>query len=364
MAAKVVSQLVIDVAANATDAVAGFDDVGDGAVRMSRQVAEAGDNAERSARSFGVTAEAADDLGGKAGKATGALGALSAGFELVGMEKYATGLQSAAMATDFLGGVGDSLNLVMESTIVKTTIARARTIALSVTQRAAAVGARVMAAGQWALNVAMNANPIGLVVAAIALLVGGFILAYKKSATFRTIVQAVGKAGQQAIGWIVTKVTELVKWVQSNLPGAFQRFKSVAVFALAAATLPLRTLITVVGNVIGWVRDKLPAAYQSAKGKLANIGDAFMAPFRAVKELIESIIRAVSKIKIPKIPGVGRAMSAVPGLGRVAGDAGSGGGVTIINHYTIHGAVDAVGTANQIDQLQRRQLRRIGLVTG
>lgn len=36
-----------------------------------------------------------------------------------------------------------------------------------------------MTAGQWALNVALNANPVGLVVAGIGLLIGAFVIAYK-----------------------------------------------------------------------------------------------------------------------------------------------------------------------------------------
>jgi hypothetical protein len=43
---------------------------------------------------------------------------------------------------------------------------------------------------QWALNVAMSANPIGLVVLAIVALVAAVVIAYKRSDTFRAIVQA------------------------------------------------------------------------------------------------------------------------------------------------------------------------------
>jgi hypothetical protein len=43
---------------------------------------------------------------------------------------------------------------------------------------------------QWLLNAAMSANPIGLVVAAIAALVAGLILAWKKFDGFRTAVKA------------------------------------------------------------------------------------------------------------------------------------------------------------------------------
>lgn len=48
-------------------------------------------------------------------------------------------------------------------------------------------------AAQWLLNAALTANPIGLVVAAVALLVGGLIYAYKNSERFRDIVDTVGR---------------------------------------------------------------------------------------------------------------------------------------------------------------------------
>lgn len=58
--------------------------------------------------------------------------------------------------------------------------------------------------GLWAaatglLNAAMSANPIGLVIAAIAILVGLFILAYKKSDTFRAIVDKAWETIKNAI---------------------------------------------------------------------------------------------------------------------------------------------------------------------
>lgn len=46
----------------------------------------------------------------------------------------------------------------------------------------------VYTGAQWALNAALTANPIGLVVTGIGLLVGGTVLAYKKSETFRNIL--------------------------------------------------------------------------------------------------------------------------------------------------------------------------------
>lgn len=55
---------------------------------------------------------------------------------------------------------------------------------------------------QWALNIAMSANPIGLVVAGLVLLVGGLILAYKKSDTFRAIVDKAFSVVGAAAKWM------------------------------------------------------------------------------------------------------------------------------------------------------------------
>lgn len=67
---------------------------------------------------------------------------------------------------------------------VATIAAKAATIAWGIATKAAAVG-------QILLNAALRANPIGLVVTAIAALVAGFILAYKNSQTFRNILAGV-----------------------------------------------------------------------------------------------------------------------------------------------------------------------------
>jgi len=74
-------------------------------------------------------------------------------------------------------------------------LARARAtagaIAHSAATKAIALATGIWTGAQWLLNAALTANPIGLVVAGIAALVGGFILAYKKSETFRSGVDFV-----------------------------------------------------------------------------------------------------------------------------------------------------------------------------
>jgi len=57
---------------------------------------------------------------------------------------------------------------------------------------ALAEGESVLTAAQWALNVAMDANPVGILIVGIGALIGGLIVAYKHSETFRAILQGIG----------------------------------------------------------------------------------------------------------------------------------------------------------------------------
>lgn len=72
------------------------------------------------------------------------------------------------------------------------------TVASTVAQKAAATATKAWAAVQWVLNAALSANPIGLVIAAVVALVAAFVIAYKRSETFRAVVQGSLKAVQAA----------------------------------------------------------------------------------------------------------------------------------------------------------------------
>lgn len=248
----------------------------DQAVRGFRDVERA---AEGASSRFADAAERTDNLDSKSAAATGSLGALSSGFELVGLDKYAVGLQSAAMATDFFSGVGQGLTLVLESQTLKkvkdtaATIANTTaTVASTVASKTAAAASKAWAVAQRALNLALAANPIGLIVVAIAALVAGFVLAYKKSATFRDIIQTVGDIGKKVFGFYVD-------YIQS--------------------------VIDIAGKLVGWFKDKIPAALETL-GKVAKrIGDVILAPFKALQDAIQKIIDLIGKIDLPSLPDFG-----------------------------------------------------------
>ena len=75
---------------------------------------------------------------------------------------------------------------------------------------------------QWALNAAMAANPVGLVVLAIVALVAALVIAYKKSETFRDIVNAafgaVKDVALAVFGAITGAISATWGWIENHWP--------------------------------------------------------------------------------------------------------------------------------------------------
>lgn len=329
--------LAIRIAADATGTSDVFDQVGASARSMSDDVERAGDTASSGLDKVSGAAENMDD---KAGKATGALGALSAGFELVGLEKYAGALQSASMATDFASGVAQSFTLLTELESLALVRAKVATIGQTVATKAATVATKAQAVAMRVLNLVLRANPIGLLITAILLAIAVFTTLYKKNEAFRTIVQAVMRAARDAVVWVIDKAKAL-----------YDRF----------------------GLVVDFLRERVPAAFGALRDRVGPIMERVSAPFRGLIDLIQRVIDKIQAIDFPDLPSLpgwitgaassitmgrpdgpdgGITASGAPGARLMRG--ASGGGVQII----IQGALDPDAVARQVgDLLARRNLR-------
>lgn len=137
--------------------------------------------------------------------------------------------------------------------------------ASTVATLAQSAATKAAAAAQWAFNVAMSANPVGLVVLAVVALIAGFVILYKRSATFRAVVLAVMHAAGAAVGAVVGEVVKLARWVGGIATAAWRRFGPAAVNVLRAVTTPTRLLIAAVVLVVRWVAARLPAAFRVFK---------------------------------------------------------------------------------------------------
>ena len=144
-------------------------------------------------------------------------GAMGFRDTITGVQDTMTGFQAlmgqGSMASATLGdklfglgaGIGDLasgfVNLIIPlagsvAALSAQAAAEERSVAAMLAHRvatiASAAASGVMTAAQWLLNAAMDANPIMLIVIAIAALAAGLVYAYQHSETFRTIVQAIG----------------------------------------------------------------------------------------------------------------------------------------------------------------------------
>jgi hypothetical protein len=81
--------------------------------------------------------------------------------------------------------------------------------------------------GQWNLNAALNANPIGLVVAGVVLLVGAFVIAWNASETFRKAIVKMLQVVVNGVGYLVGAIGSLLS-AASKIPGIGDKFKGPA----------------------------------------------------------------------------------------------------------------------------------------
>lgn len=131
----------------------------------------------------------------------------------------------------FLGKVRMAMNAETAATVTST----AAKITANVATKAAA-------AGQWLLNAAMSANPIGLIIIAIVALVAGIVLLWKKNEGFRNAVIGV---------WNAIKAGAVRVW--DWLVGAFKKW---GLYILVALTGPIGIMVLLIAK--NW--DKIKAA--------------------------------------------------------------------------------------------------------
>jgi hypothetical protein len=149
--------------------------------------------------------------------------------------------------------------------------------------KAAAIGTKVWAAGQWLLNAALSANPIGLVVAAIAALVAGLVYAYKNSETFRNIVNAAFTTVKNVAGAVLSWLSGAVKSTIEFVRGHWKLILGILTGPVGAAALLITSNFGKIKDagtsVVNWVK--------AIPGKLGALASDFG---RAGKDLIDAFV--------------------------------------------------------------------------
>jgi len=177
--------------------------------------------------------------------------------------------QAVTGVTGFLDVVGRIAGVVYQwrdavtAVLVVIGILNAQTIAFNVAAaitvgRIIAVNAATQAwtAIQWLLNAALTANPIGLVIAAVAALVAGIVIAYNHSETFRNAVDA-----------LFAKLKEFVDWCGP----AIEQWASKVATSFGQAVTDVTNFGTAVGNWGTKMKTSFTQAYQDVEGFGAHV---------------------------------------------------------------------------------------------
>jgi hypothetical protein len=299
----------------------------------------------------------------------------------------------------------------------------------------AAIG--IMAAAILALNVAVSvytavttlaasatiaawvaaAWPILAVIAAVALVAAGFVLLWKRSATFRKIVLAVfgavkgaarataaflkgawsavwravsgyAKGYATAVRVVFNAIRSAVSAVVGKIKDGWRSLWSALRSLATAGASVIKSVFTAIRDTVSNVKSTIVSIWRgmwdSIKAAARGAADLLTAPFDALSGAVrtaigwvEDLVGWISRIKIPNlnplnaIPGLGRSAPAPavsPALGlyaapRVASPGARSatpvGGPTIV----IQGALDPEAVARQVRRLLGGHDRRIGAVS-
>jgi hypothetical protein len=146
----------------------------------------------------------------------------------------------------------------------------------------ASAATRAWAAAQLIFNAVMAANPIGIVIALIIALAAAVVIAYQKSETFRSIVQAVWSAVKAGITSAVNAIKGVLNWF-GTLPSLMSGWWRSAKDAAVRQALSL----------VSWVRG-LPGRAKDALGDMGRVligaGKALIRGFiNGVKGMFSSV---------------------------------------------------------------------------
>ncbi len=230
-------------------------------------------------------------------------------------------------------------------------------------------------AAQWLLNAALTANPIGVVVVALAALVAGIVLAWRQSETFRNIVTGAFNAVKSAANAVLDFFRNNWKIIALLISGPFAPLVALATnaFGIRSAIVnaanaildffrsnwktiavlisgPFAPLVALATNAFG-IRDAMIGAFNAIKERVANaingiidllrwlannagklmqkMTDAITAPINAavalfqrlldiigaVRSAVDAVLDKIANIHIPKLPHIPGFASGVQNFG-------------------------------------------------
>jgi phage-related protein len=262
------NQVTLTFAGDSTKLESAFNNVGSAADRMKSNVGSASRSVGESASSFDTMGEAADGAEGKAqgfsDTLTGTKDVMGGAAEIAKGNLFEGFVMAGQGAADLAGGLASFMIPALKNGV---TWIKSTTVA------------------QKALNIAMRANPIGLVITALVLLGVGLVALYKKSETFRNIVNG-------AFGSVKTVAVGVFNWIRNNWKTIFNTL-----------TAPFQLAIKPIWKHRDSILNAIRAVPGAVKGFMKNVAGTITAPFQAAFSGIKSAWNSTVGGKGFTVPG-------------------------------------------------------------
>lgn len=267
------------------------------------------------------------------------------------------GLKVGAMATAFAASVLSDGWLIARGVIAglhpTLLLSRAALIAHRAVVIGAAVGTKVMAAAQWALNVAMTANPIGLAVVGVVALGAAVWTLYTYCEPVRRVLDGLWSSvsGGASAAW--NAVMAGVEWIRSvSLYDAGVKLLTTFADGIKAVAM---APVEAVSAVVAKVREYLPGS-DAERGPLSTLTASGAAIPATMAQGMDAAGDGVLGQALNRNLNVG-------GRGLGGGAAGAGAGIVInfaptiqVNGAAGPGVAEQVGAQLQLSESRLREM--------
>lgn len=281
-------------------------------------------------RGMDSSAKAVDKLDDQLGKASKEASRFDDGLDKVG-DGLETSTSKFRSTADLAGGLGDVLGVQAAGPIAS--------YAMGFADIADGLGGLLAPALQkakgafLAMNATLLANPIFLVIAALAALTAAFVIAYKKSETFRAVVD-------KSVGFVKAAVVDFGHAVEDVTVGAARKLARLADIITTPYQVAFKAIASLWNNTVGKLHVSIP-------GFLGFGGVSF---------------------DVPDIPEFARGGRPTPGQPALVGERGpevwvpDGAGTIIPNNRLGGGGVTVMiqTGASDLDELIRKRVRVLG----
>lgn len=193
-------------------------------------------------------------------------------------DKAETAALNVLYAKDFVKNIGKATAGLVKNT--------AQFVAQKGAMIATTVATKAMAAAQWLLNAAMNANPIGLIIAGVVALVAGIVLLWNKCEWFRNLVMTIFNAIKTGLQAVITFFQPVIDFVYNCF------------IAWAAIFFTFwETIFNFLKTVGTWIYENvITPVVNFAVGLFETIKNAFIAMWEWIVGVFNTIVEFVKTV--------------------------------------------------------------------